>query len=160
MLRLSKKLLFAIEAVVDVAYFASDQPVRSGDISQRQGIPRRYLEQVLQELVRHRILSGQRGPRGGYRLARPATAISVGEIIRIVRKLEGTPDPTADGEGSEIGLRVVRPIWSEMHKQMMNRLDGMTIDALCREARRIGIEDQKPEQETSLPPQSQAVGGR
>ncbi|GAB5468876.1 MAG: Rrf2 family transcriptional regulator [Rhodospirillales bacterium] len=150
--------MFAIEAVVDVAYFAADQPVRSGDISHRQGIPRRYLEQVLQELVRHRILSGQRGPRGGYRLARPATAISIGEIIRIVRQLEGTPDPTADGEGSEIGLRVVRPIWSEMHLQMMNRLDGMTVDALCREARRIGIEDNRETAESRAPARESLEG--
>ena len=45
MLRLSKKLLFAIEAVVDIAYHAGAGPVRSTDISRRQGIPRRYLEQ-------------------------------------------------------------------------------------------------------------------
>ncbi|MEE8500053.1 MAG: transcriptional regulator, partial [Kiloniellales bacterium] len=43
MLRLSKKLLFAIEAVVDIAYHAGPGPVRSTDISRRQGIPRRYL---------------------------------------------------------------------------------------------------------------------
>ena len=65
MLRLSKKLLFGIEAVVDIASHAGTGPVRSTDISRRQGIPRRYLEQVLQELVRKSVLSGQRGPRGG-----------------------------------------------------------------------------------------------
>ena len=80
MLRLSKKLLFAIEAVVDIAYHAGPGPVRSTDISRRQGIPRRYLEQVLQELVRKGVLSGQRGPRGGYRLARERRRITVGEI--------------------------------------------------------------------------------
>jgi DNA-binding IscR family transcriptional regulator len=62
MLRLSKKLLFAIEAVVDMAYHAGAGPVRSADISRRQGIPRRYVEQVLQQLVHHDILAGQRGP--------------------------------------------------------------------------------------------------
>ncbi|MCG8359473.1 MAG: Rrf2 family transcriptional regulator, partial [Kiloniellales bacterium] len=67
MLRLSKKLLFAIEAVVDIAYHAGPAPVRSTEISRRQGIPRRYLEQVLQQLVHEGILTGQRGPRGGYR---------------------------------------------------------------------------------------------
>ena len=43
MLRISKKLLFAIEAVVDIAYHAGTEPVRSADICRRQGIPRRYL---------------------------------------------------------------------------------------------------------------------
>ena len=86
MLRLSKKLLFAIEAVVDIAYHAGPGPVRSTDISKRQGIPRRYLEQVLQELVRKGVLSGQRGPSGGYRLARERRRITMGEIVRIVMR--------------------------------------------------------------------------
>jgi len=140
MLRLSKKLLFAIEAVVDIAYFAESRPVRSSDISARQGIPRRYLEQVLQELVRHEILIGQRGPRGGYRLARPAADISVGEIVRIVRRLEGTPDPTAETDGSEIGRQVVRPVWIRMQKEMMQRLDDTSIETLRRRAEDLGIE--------------------
>ncbi len=139
MLRLSKKLLFAIEAVVDVAYFAVDKPVRSGDISDRQGIPRRYMEQVLQELVRSGILAGQRGPRGGYSLARPAAEIALGEIIRVVRQLERPPDPMADSGGSKIGLEVVRPIWLEMQGQMMAHLDSLTIESLCEDARRKGI---------------------
>src|SRR5271155_2951392 len=68
MIRLSKKLLFAIEAVLDVAYNGGAAPVRSGEIASRQGIPRRYLEPVLQELVRANVLIGIRGPSGGYRL--------------------------------------------------------------------------------------------
>lgn len=131
MLRLSKKLLFAIEAVVDIAYHSGEEPVRSNDISRRQGIPRRYLEQVLQQLVHHDILEGQRGPRGGYRLARNKNSIAVGEIIRIVRQLEGTPDPLLLPEGSDIGQKVVRPIWMDMQQEMMGRFDAMTIEELC-----------------------------
>jgi Rrf2 family protein len=142
MLRLSKKLLFAIEAVVDIAYNAGPEPVRSSEISERQGIPRRYLEQVLQQLVHHNILAGQRGPRGGYRLARERRRITVGEIIRIVRQLEGTPDPTSEAGGSEIGVRVVRPIWQDMQKEMMARFDAMTIEDLCDRARQEGIQSE------------------
>ena len=139
MLRLSKKLLFAIEAVVDIAYHAGAGPVRSTDISRRQGIPRRYLEQVLQQLVHHGILAGQRGPKGGYRLARERRRISVGEIIRIVRKLEGTVDPASEPDGSELGIKVLRPIWAEMQQQMMERFDNMTVEQLCDKAREQGI---------------------
>ncbi|MEE8548688.1 MAG: Rrf2 family transcriptional regulator, partial [Alphaproteobacteria bacterium] len=66
MVNLSKKLLFAIEAVLDIAYNAGNQPVQSREVTRRQGIPKRYLEQVLQQLVRAGILTGVRGPRGGY----------------------------------------------------------------------------------------------
>ena len=143
MLRLSKKLLFAIEAVVDIAYYANDAPVRSTDISRRQGIPRRYLEQVLQQLVHHNILAGQRGPRGGYRLARERRRITVGDIIRVVRQLEGTSDPAAEPDGSEIGLKIVRPIWIDMQQEMMSRFDSLTIEQLCDDARSKGIEPEK-----------------
>ena len=139
MLRLSKKLLFAIEAVVDIAYHAGAGPVRSTDISRRQGIPRRYLEQVLQQLVHHGILAGQRGPKGGYRLARERRRISIGEIIRIVRQLEGAVDPANEPDGSELGVKVLRPIWHEMQQQMMERFDNMTVEELCDRAREKGI---------------------
>ncbi len=139
MLRLSKKLLFAIEAVVDIAYHAGPGPVRSTDISRRQGIPRRYLEQVLQELVRKDVLSGQRGPSGGYRLARERRRITMGEIVRIVRALEGTGDPASEIDGSEIGVKVVRPIWVEMQREIMARFDAVTIEELCNRARERNI---------------------
>ena len=70
MLRISKKMMFALEAVVDIAVHSGPDPVQSRDITARQGIPQRYLEQVMQLLVRASILRGVRGPKGGYRLAR------------------------------------------------------------------------------------------
>jgi len=142
MLRLSKKLLFAIEAVVDIAYHTSAGPVRSTDISRRQGIPRRYLEQVLQQLVHRGVRAGQRGPRGGYRLARERRRITVGEIVRIVREVEGTSDPVEETEGSEIGVKVVRPIWISMQQEMMQRLDDLTVEELCTRARSSNIESE------------------
>lgn len=139
MLRLSKKLLFAIEAVVDIAYHAGPGPVPSNEISRRQGIPRRYLEQVLQQLVHHGVLAGQRGPRGGYRLARERRRITVGEIIRIVRDLEGTGDPASETEGSELARKIVRPLWLDVQSEIMARFDNMTIEDLCNKAREAKI---------------------
>ncbi len=139
MLRLSKKLLFAIEADVDIAYHAGSAPVRSTGISRREGIPRRYLEQVLQQLVHNGVLAGQRGPRGGYRLAKERRRITVGEIIRVVRDLEGASDPARDNEGSDIGINVVRPIWVDMQREIMERFDKITIEQLCDEARKQNI---------------------
>ncbi len=139
MLRLSKKRLFAIEAVVDIAYHAGADPVRSGDISRRQGIPRRYLEQVLQELVHKGILAGQRGPRGGYRLARERRRITVADIVRVVGALEGGADALSENNGSEIAVKVIRPLWGDLQREIMERLDGLTVEDLCARARSLGI---------------------
>src|SRR5260370_1361393 len=81
MIRLTKKLLYAIEAVLDIAYNGSTTPVRSAEITEREGIPRRYLEPVLQELVREKILVGIRGPSGGCRLAPPRRRASRNERL-------------------------------------------------------------------------------
>lgn len=139
MVRLTKKLLFAIEAVLDIAYNAGAVPVQSGEITRRQGIPRRYLEQVLQQLVRASILTGVRGPRGGYRLARERRRISLGEIIRVVHALDSAEDPLAEDAGAELGRRVVRPLWYELNGEVMNRLDSITIEDLCLRAHKMGV---------------------
>ncbi|MDR3518624.1 MAG: Rrf2 family transcriptional regulator [Azospirillaceae bacterium] len=142
MLRISKKLMFAIEAVLDIAYNAGSEPVQSGEITRRQGIPKRYLEQVLQQLVRAGVLSGVRGPRGGYRLARERRRISVGEIMRIVRAMETAADPVEDPAGSELGHRVVRPLWIELQDDCMVKLDNTSIEDLCLRAHEAGLESE------------------
>ena len=97
--RLSKKTMFAIEAVLDVAFHVGEHPVRSGDITERQRIPKRYLEQVLQQLVRCNVLRGVRGPRGGYRLARERRRVTLGEVIRVLEGGEEQPSDVPAGSG-------------------------------------------------------------
>ncbi|HEY9164321.1 MAG TPA: Rrf2 family transcriptional regulator [Magnetovibrio sp.] len=142
MLRLSKKMLFAIEAVLDIAYHAGSEPVQSREITRRQDIPRRYLEQALQQLVREDILLGVRGPRGGYRLARERRRISIGDIVRAVRKMETADDPLKDTTGSDLGVQVVRPLWLEMQAEVMKQLDNVSIDEMCNRAHKVGIESE------------------
>lgn len=142
MLRPSKKMLFAIEAVLDIAYHAGGEPVQSREITRRQDIPRRYLEQTLQHLVRSGILVGVRGPRGGYRLARERRRISVGEIVRVIQAMETPEDLYQDVPGSPLGLGVVRPMWEDLQEEVMQRLDAITIDDLCMKAWNGGIESE------------------
>lgn len=141
-MRFTRKLMHAVEAVLDIAYHASDAPVQSKDIADRQGVPRRYLEQVLQQLVRADILRGVRGPRGGYRLARERRRILLGEVVRVVAEIERAEG--AEEEGSELGRRVLRPIWDELEEEAIRRLDRITVEDLCREAREAGVEGRAP----------------
>ena len=145
-MRLTKKLMFAIEAVLDIAYHAADLPVQSKEIAERQGIPRRYLEQVLQNLVHADILRGVRGPRGGYRLARERRRITLADIVEVVHAMEGGRDPLTDPAGSELGHTVLRPIWQELEDQAMARLGQTTIEDLCIDAQRAGIESHSQNQ--------------
>jgi Rrf2 family protein len=145
-MRLTKKLMFAIEAVLDIAFHTADTPVQSKEIADRQGIPRRYLEQVLQQLVRAGILRGVRGPRGGYRLAKERRRITLADIVSVVHEMEGGRDPLTDPAGSELGHAVLRPIWQELEEHAMERLSRTTIEDLCIAAERAGLESQAQNQ--------------
>ena len=136
---LSKKLIYALEAVVDIAYNTGADPVRSRDITKRQGMPHRYLEQVMQRLVRAGILKGVRGPKGGYLLARERRRITVGEIARIVRSLESSEDPLETQSDSDIASTVLNPIWNELQIEFEKRIETITIEDICSKARDIGI---------------------
>jgi Rrf2 family protein len=138
MLRLSRKTLLALEAVIDIAYNARPEPVQAREITARQGVPQRYLEQVMQQLVRAGILKGVRGPRGGYRLARERRRISVGEVVRIATSFDSEGEEFSGG--SELGRHVVMPIIAELQEEVMQKLDRITIEDLCTRARENGLD--------------------
>lgn len=133
----SRKVLYAIEAVLDIAYHAGGEPVQSREITRRQNIPRRYLEQTLQQLVHHDILIGVRGPHGGYRLARERRRITVGDIVRVVQEQDSENDGVIPA--SELGQRVIHPMWKDVYDELMGKLDDTTIDELCRQAHKNNI---------------------
>ena len=144
MLKLSRKTLLALEAVIDIAFNARPEPVQAKEITARQGVPQRYLEQVMQQLVRAGVLKGVRGPRGGYRLARERRRISVGDIVRVA---ESTEDPESDDEAtprSELGARIVTPLIMSLQEEVMARLDAISIEDLCQRARTAGVDVSGP----------------
>lgn len=138
MLKLSRKTVLAIEAVLDVAYNARPDPVQSKDITRRQGIPQRYLEQVMQSLVHRNILKGVRGPKGGYNLARERRKITVGEVVRVVDQLDDESDTDPVSE-ADLGEKVVTPMCTEIREAMLERLDRITMEDLCRRAAELEI---------------------
>jgi Rrf2 family protein len=140
MFRLPRRTTFTLEAVADIAYNARPNPVQAKEITQRQGIPQRYLEQVMQHLVHAGILKGVRGPNGGYTLARERRRITLGEVVRAVAALEGDSDGKEDNPGgSALGLKVVRPLCDELAENVMRELDQVTLEDICERAKDVGI---------------------
>ncbi len=79
-MRLSARVDYALRAAAELA--AADAPRTVEQLSAAQKIPNKYLESILGELRRGGLLRSQRGPDGGYRLARPAGEISIADVIR------------------------------------------------------------------------------
>lgn len=87
-MRLSARVDYALRAMVELAAVTgeggTDRPVTADRLAAAQEIPPKFLESILLQLRRGGIVTAQRGPEGGYRLARPATEISLAEIIRVI----------------------------------------------------------------------------
>ena len=140
MLVISKKTLFAIEAVLDIACNAGEKPVRSSEISERQGIPNRYLEPVMQELVRAGILNGIRGPRGGYRLGRDGRQIDLAEIEAVTERADSQAEPPDDRPHTRLGSEVVTPLCEDLAQRWAKQLEKITIGDLTG---RLGKDDRQ-----------------
>lgn len=92
-MELRARTVYGIVALIELAAIhGSDQLLQVGEIARRQGIPERYLEQMLTSLRRAGLLHSSRGPRGGYRLARPPASIHLDEVVHC---LEGDQTPEA-----------------------------------------------------------------
>src|SRR5213594_925614 len=91
---LPRKGILAIAAVIDIALNARGRPVAAKSLAHRHRLPPRHLEPVLQALVRHGILKGVRGPRGGYELAREQRRITADDILRAAGTVEEAAIPT------------------------------------------------------------------
>ncbi|PCI33161.1 MAG: transcriptional regulator [Alphaproteobacteria bacterium] len=140
MFRLTKKMIYALEAVVDVAYNGRTGPVQSRDITHRQGIPQRYLEQVMQQLVRAGILKGVRGPKGGYNLARERRRVSVGEIVQVVNNMDNKKDQKDALSQSPLGIKVINPLIENLNASIVEQLNTITLQDLCQQAMSEGVE--------------------
>jgi Rrf2 family protein len=97
-MKLSAKAEYACLAIIGLARFGSDgTPVRVRDIAGAQGIPERYLVQILIQLKVAGLVYSARGSAGGYRLSRPPDRITLGEVLAAV---DGPGEPPRDSQGS------------------------------------------------------------
>ena len=95
-MHVTAKADYAVRAVVELASSSQDSPRKVDEVAQAQGIPVSFLENILTQLRSAGIVRSQRGPEGGYGLAKPAAEVNLAQIIRAV-------------EGPLVGVRGQRP---------------------------------------------------
>ena len=129
---LPRKGVLAIAAVIDIALNGRGQPVAAKALASRHHLPPRHLEPVLQALVRHGILRGIRGPRGGYELARERRRITADDILRAA----GTADEMdgAPAEVSELLGKIILPALAEAEEAFSAALARINVEDLARSA--------------------------
>lgn len=143
-MKFSTQTRYGVRAVFDIAYHSDGLETQVKDISRRQGISPRYLEQIFQKLKKGGILGSKRGPNGGYFLNIKPEEISIGDIIRITEGdiilviCKDAKDLTKDCEKS--GSCVTQIIWMEAEKRLKDYFNSITIKDLCEMAKKLGIE--------------------
>ncbi|PIV24034.1 MAG: Rrf2 family transcriptional regulator [Deltaproteobacteria bacterium CG_4_8_14_3_um_filter_45_9] len=142
-MRLSTQSRYGVRAIFDIAYHSEGLGTQVKDISRRQGISQRYLEQIFQKLKRAGIVGSKRGPSGGYFLNKKPEDITVGEVIRIT---EGGINPVlcVNPEDSsqpceKSGECVTQIVWNEAGKRLKDYFDSITIRDLCKLAKEMGL---------------------
>ena len=117
---------------------ATGEVLQVAEIAQRQGIPDRYLEQMLTDLRKAGILRSIRGPRGGYQLARPAADLTIAEVVAC---LEGETTAPNDRRGGTPEARVVASLQQRLEQARQSVLEGATLQALHDERKALTLAD-------------------
>ena len=131
-----KKFLYVLEAILDIAINSKGNPIQSHEITKKQGIPKRYLENILQKLVQENILKGTRGPKGGYSLAKEKRNVSLVEIYNVILSIDKKKPQSTQ---TEINKKIITPIISDISNNIVNYLKSITLDDLYRKIKNIGI---------------------
>lgn len=125
-MRLSARVDYALRATAELA--AADAPRTVDQLSAAQRIPPKYLESILGELRRGGLLRSQRGPDGGYRLARPAADISIADVIRALdgelANVRGSRPEHLDYVGAAAPLQEV---WIALRASERSILEGVSL---------------------------------
>jgi Rrf2 family transcriptional regulator, iron-sulfur cluster assembly transcription factor len=146
-MRMSTKGRLAVNALIDLALRESAGPVALASISERQQVSLSYLEQLFSRLRRQGMVESTRGPGGGYTLGRPATQISVADVVAAVDDpMDAHPDEVrADG--------MSRRLWRHLDSVMLDHMATISLQSLVDEQLSAGVQiEQRPTRRQPPPP--------
>ena len=131
-MKISTKGRYALRMVIDLAEHQGEGFVSLKDIAARQGISKKYLEQIIPILNRSNFLQANRGAQGGYRLAKAPSAYTVKDILELT---EGSLAPVACLDTTPVGCErsefcVTLPLWKGLRDAIEKYLDGITLQDL------------------------------
>lgn len=131
-MKISTRGRYALRFMIDLAQHGTDSYVPLRDVSERQAISIKYLEQITALLSKFGLLQSVRGPQGGYRLAKPVAEYTVGEILRTT---EGNLAPVAclESDQNNCERKEICPtlkVWLGLGKVINDYLDSITLDQL------------------------------
>jgi Rrf2 family protein len=143
-LRLSTKVRYGVRALFDIAYHSSGIPIQIKEISKRQNISQRYLEQIFQKLRKAGLLKSKRGPRGGYTLAKSPDDITIGNVVKALEEATELVPCIKKKKKSykkcvQYDKCATRVFWNEASEKLFDYFSGISIQDICNKAKDMGI---------------------
>ena len=127
-MRVSAKTDYALRAALELAAAPDDKPVKGERIATAQAIPLRFLENILMQLRHAGLVDSRRGAEGGYRLARPATEVTLADVIRAIDgPLAGVSGVRPEALGFNGVAEPMRDVWIAVRASLRNVLERVTL---------------------------------
>ena len=128
-MKISTKGRYALRMLIDLSMHKEEGYISLKDIAERQGISKKYLEQIVPLLSRTGMLKANRGYQGGYTLARPASDYTVADILTLT---EGSLAPIACLEAEQNDCPraaecITLPVWKGLYETIVNYLSSITL---------------------------------
>lgn len=138
-MKLSTRGRYGLRALIDLAVNQGDGTVSAQNIAKRQGISEGYLEQLIRIMKNGGLVISVRGAGGGYRLARPAEKISVGDILRCLEgSLDAVECPALEGNDcSTADACVTKFVWKRINDAIANAVDSILLSELAKEEKKL-----------------------
>ena len=114
---------YALRAVFELASRETAEPVKIAKIAESQKIPQKFLELILSQLKQGGFLTSRRGAEGGYFLARPAEAITVGDILR---HIDGPISPASRQSMGQPAESPFPELWGRVERAISSVIDRTT----------------------------------
>ena len=132
-MRVSAKIDYALRAAVELAAAESGEPMKAEAIAAAQDIPRKFLDNILQSLRHAGIVESRRGPDGGHLLARPASEVTVADVMRALEgplaNVGGRPPEAIDFAGP---AQALREVWVALRVNLREVLEHVTLEDVAR----------------------------
>lgn len=127
-MKISARSRYATRILIDLAMNDDDAPVRTTFISERTGISVQFIEQILKPLRQAELVVSKRGATGGYHLNKPASEVSLGEIVRTMEGSLSLTDCCDDAElCSRTDICLTRDAWKRISTVLANALDSIKL---------------------------------
>ncbi len=136
-MKLSTKIRYGVRALCDMVANETDSPAQIKDISKRQTISARYIEQIFQKLKKAGLIKSVRGRSGGYLLTQKPDEISVGDVIRAIERKDIQlvacfgKNKGAIKTCERFGNCAASKVWDEASKRLMDYFNTVTIKQIC-----------------------------